>query len=361
MPDLDEYIEEIRGLWDSRWLTNMGIKHEELKKRLKEYLDTPNLELFTNGHMAIELSLMALDLPRGSEVITTPFTFASTTHAIVRNGLKPIFCDIDPISFCIDADKVEALITRETRAIVPVHVYGNICDVERIDDIARRHFLKVLYDAAHTFGESLKGVGVANFGDVSCFSFHATKVFNTIEGGASSFRDPALLEKLQDLKNFGYRDQETIVDVGANAKMNEFQAAFGICNLKHLDSEIAKRRRVAERYTLRLKDIPGLRINVPQKDVVYNYSYYPLVIDPKMSGTTRDEVSDMLKEHNIYARKYFYPLVTDYECYKDIYDSAKTPVALKISHEVLTLPIYPDLALDKVDEICDIIISCARP
>lgn len=360
MPELNEYIDEIKELWDTRWLTNMGVKHEEFKKKLKEYLGLDNLELFCNGHMAIELSLNALGIPLGSEVITTPFTFASTTHAIVRNGFKPVFCDIDEETFCIDAKKIEPLITDKTRAILPVHVYGNICDVESIEKIASSYGLKVLYDAAHAFGETYKGISAGAFGDISCFSFHATKVFNSIEGGAACFKDVSLKEKLYDLKNFGYRSPELIMDVGANAKMNEFCAAFGICNLRHLDEEISKRKYVFERYLSRLDGIPGLRINKPLKDVVSNYSYYPVIIDPIKSGTDRDEIYEALKNNDIYARKYFYPLVTDYNCYKDKYDSKDTPVALKISKRVLTLPIYPDLDLQVVDKIRDILLSCLK-
>ena len=248
MPPLEEYIEEIRPLWESHWLTNMGEKHKKLQTELKNYLQVPEIELFTNGHMALEMALQALELPQGGEVITTPFTFASTTHAIVRNGLEPVFCDIRPDTFTIDPTKIEKLITPKTCAILPVHVYGNICDVEEINDIAKRHGLKVIYDAAHAFGETYKGVGVGNFGDVSCFSFHATKVFNTIEGGAATYQDPELGKRLYELKNFGIRGPESVVSVGANAKMNEFCAAMGLCNLRHLHEEIAKRHAVVKRY-----------------------------------------------------------------------------------------------------------------
>ena len=246
MPSVDEYIEEIRPIWDSHWLTNMGPEHKNLQAELQQYMGVENVELLTNGHMALELSLQAMNLQ--GEVITTPFTFASTTHAIVRNGLEPVFCDIDPVTYTMDVTKLERLITDRTCAIVPVHVYGNVCNIEEIERLAHKYELKVLYDAAHTFGETYKGQGIGNFGDASCFSFHATKVFNTIEGGAVCYKDPELGRKLYELKNFGIHGPEEVDAVGANAKMNEFCAAMGLCNLRHVDEEIAKRKAVVERY-----------------------------------------------------------------------------------------------------------------
>lgn len=233
MPSVDEYIEEIRPIWDSHWLTNMGPEHKNLQAELQQYMGVENVELLTNGHMALELSLQAMNLQ--GEVITTPFTFASTTHAIVRNGLEPVFCDIDPVTYTMDVTKLERLITDRTCAIVPVHVYGNVCNIEEIERLAHKYELKVLYDAAHTFGETYKGQGIGNFGDASCFSFHATKVFNTIEGGAVCYKDPELGRKLYELKNFGIHGPEEVDAVGANAKMNEFCAAMGLCNLRHVD------------------------------------------------------------------------------------------------------------------------------
>ena len=236
MPSFEEYMEAIKPLWESRWLTNMGANHEELAKRLCEYLKVPNISLFVNGHMALELTLQAMDLE--GEVITTPFTFASTTHAIVRSGLTPVFCDIDPENYTIDITKIEELITPKTCAIVPVHVYGNVCDLDAIDDIAKKHGLKVIYDAAHAFAVEYKGKGIGDFGDASMFSFHATKVFHTIEGGAIATSDKELMDRLWMLKDFGIRDEEVVDGIGANAKMNEFCAVMGLCNLDHIDSEI---------------------------------------------------------------------------------------------------------------------------
>ena len=358
MPTKEEYLKEIDDIWDSHILTNMGPKHTLLQEELKKYLQVENVELLTNGHMALEMSLQAMNLQ--GEVITTPFTFASTTHAIIRSGLKPVFCDIDPDSFTIDVNKIEALITDQTCAILPVHVYGNLCDVEGIDRIAEKYGLKVLYDAAHTFGETYKGVGVGNFGDASCFSFHATKVFNTIEGGAVTFKDRRLGEKLYDLKNFGIHGPESVTAVGANAKMNEFCAAMGLCNLRHVDEEINKRRHVFERYTKRLQNIEGIRLNAVPADVKSNYAYYPVIFEEKQFGATREEVFMELQKYDIYARKYFYPLTNTFECFENRYDVNQTPIANHISKRVLTLPLYADLSMEDTDRICDIIVGMKR-
>lgn len=358
MPSLDEYVEEIKELWDSHWLTNMGTKHQTLQTQLVDYLDVDNIELLTNGHMAIELSLQALNL-RG-EVITTPFTFASTTHAIVRNGLEPVFCDINPVDFTMDVEQLESLITDKTSAILPVHVYGNVCNIEEIERIAKKHGLKVIYDAAHTFGVKYKGKGIGSFGDVSCFSFHATKVFNTIEGGAVSYTDKEFGKSLYRLKNFGIRNEEVVDGVGANAKMNEFCAAMGICNLRHIDKEIAKRKAVVDRYRIHLEKVEGLQLNPIQKDVESNYSYFPVIFDENVLGVTRNEVFRALEMAGIGARKYFYPLTNSFDCFYGKYDVHKTPVALYISKRVLTLPLYADLPLEEVDRICNIIINCVK-
>ena len=360
MPGFDEYCEEIRELWDSHWLTNMGAKHEQLQAALEKYLGVKHVTLFTNGHLALENALAALQLPQGGEVITTPFTFVSTTHAISRNGLTPVFCDINDRDYTIDVSRVESLITEKTVAIVPVHVYGNLCDVEALAGIAGRHGLKLVYDAAHAFGVSYKGVSAACFGDASMFSFHATKVFNTIEGGAVCFADDALREELDDRKNFGIRDEETIAYVGGNAKMNEFQAAMGLCNLRHLDAELEKRRAVCERYRARLGGTPGLRLCEAQKDVTPNYAYFPVVFEPPLFD--RDRVKARLGEEGIYARKYFYPLTNDIACYAALPTAGaeKTPVAKYVSDHVLTLPLYADLALEEVDRICELVLSCGR-
>ncbi len=357
MPEFDEYVEEIKDIWDSHWLTNMGSKHNKLERQLEDYLKVENVSLFSNGHMALELLIQAMGLT--GEVITTPYTFASTTHAIVRNGCTPVFCDINPENYTIDVNKIEGLITEKTSAIIPVHVYGNLCDVDEIDRIAKKHNLKVIYDAAHTFGVEYKGKGVASFGDASMFSFHATKVYNTIEGGAVCFGNDqgTLKEDLYGLKNFGIRGEVTVDAVGANSKMNEFQAAMGICNLRHVDKEIEKRKKVAERYVERLDGIEGIRLVKPQKDVKNNYAYFPVVFESDLFGKNRDEIYDQLKEKNIFTRKYFYPITNAFECYRDKYDPKDTPIALNISKKVLTLPMYADLRLEDVDRICDYILE----
>lgn len=360
MPEMDEYIEEIKDIWETHWLTNMGAKHKQLQAELVDYLGVEQLDLFTNGHMALELSLQAMNLPKNSEVITTPFTFASTTHAIVRNGLEPVFCDINPVDFTMDVTKIEELITDRTSAIMPVHVYGNVCNVEEIQRIADKYGLKVIYDAAHTFGVRYKNQGIASFGDVSCFSFHATKVFNSIEGGAACFKNKDFGLDLYRLKNFGIRGPETVDGIGANAKMNEFCAAMGLCNLRHVDDEIAKRKVVIERYAERLSEAEGIQLNPVQKDVKPNYAYFPAVFDEKVFGASRNEVFEALAKAGIGARKYFYPLTNTFDCFHGKYDPNLTPVALHISKRVLTLPLYADLALEDVDRICDIILSCKR-
>lgn len=352
MPPLNEYIDEISPIWQSHWLTNMGEKHQTLANLLKNYLQVENIELLVNGHMALEMVLQAMELK--GEVITTPFSFASTTHAIVRNGLTPVFCDINNTDYTIDADKIESLITPQTSAIVPVHVYGNICNVEKIEKIAVRHGLKVIYDAAHTFGATYKGRAMADFGDAACLSFHATKVFNTIEGGAVIFHDKKLGEKLYNLKNFGIRDENSVIAVGANAKMNEFAAAMGICNLRHIGEEIAKRKKIVEFYNNELSGIDGLKLPLPQQNVSPNYAYYPILVNENVLKINRDEIAAALAKENIVARKYFYPLISDFDCYKDRYIS-KTPIAKLVAKSILTLPLYADLTLESVKKITKII------
>lgn len=357
MPEFEEYCEEIRELWDSHWLTNMGKKHKQLEEELREFLDVQNITLFANGHLALENILAAFHFPEGSEVITTPFTFISTTHAIVRKGLVPVFCDVTPDTYTMDVSKIESLITKKTVAILPVHVYGNICDIEEIQRIAGKNNLKVIYDAAHAFSAKYKGINVANFGDASMFSFHATKVFNTIEGGAVCFQDESLKQILNDLKNFGIHGPESVEYIGGNAKMNEFAAAMGICNLRHIKKEIAKRKKVLEHYRKRLSGVEGIVLCKEQTGMESNYAYFPVVFDGYKYS--RDQVHQKLIENGIVARKYFYPLTNDAQCYKgrEGFGSDSTPVAKYISERVLTLPLYADLDLRDVDRICDIILA----
>ena len=351
MPGFEEYCEEIRPLWDSRWLTNNGEKALALEAALMDYLDAPHVVLFSNGHLALEAAIRAMGLT--GEVITTPFTFASTTHALVRCGVTPVFADVRPSDFTLDPDCIEPLITERTTAILPVHVYGNYCDVDAIAAVAARHGLKVLYDAAHAFGATLGGKTAAAFGDAAMFSFHATKVFHTVEGGAIVCRDAALADALRLERNFGITGPETTVSVGGNAKMNEFQAAMGLCNLRHLNAEIAKRRALCALYRRLLKDVPGLRLCPMRAED--NCAYLPVVFDG--FRLTRDAAFDRLAAHDIYARKYFYPLTSAFECYAGRFDPEATPVAKRASEQVLTLPLYADLAEADVARICDILLA----
>lgn len=349
LPPMEEYMNELRTIWDSHWLTNMGEKHQKFEFALKDYLDAQQVTLFTNGHLALETVIAAMGLT--GEVITTPFTFASTTNAIIRSGLKPIFCDIDPVTFTMNPSLIEALITPETSAVIPVHVYGNLCNTDAIEAIAKKHGIKVIYDAAHAFGVRKNGVSAANFGDASMFSFHATKVFNTVEGGAVICHSFDVKKRMDALKNFGVFGPERIVCAGGNAKMSEFHAAMGLCNLRHLNEWIAGRKAVVERYRQNLSGVSGLSLSQEQPDVESNYAYFPVVFDG--AKYTRDEAAERLAAQGIFARKYFYPLTNHNEAYG--FNGEETPVALHISECVLTLPLYPDLAMEDVDRICEII------
>lgn len=354
MPPFDEFIEKIKPLWETHRLTNMGAYHEELEMRLKAFLGVSCLSLMVNGHMALEMAIQAMDFPEGSEVITTPFTFISTTHAIVRNRLVPVFCDIKPDDYTIDEDGIEQLITSKTVAIVPVHVYGNICNVEKIGEIADKHGLKVIYDSCHAFGETYRGQGIGCYGDASVFSFHATKVFNTIEGGAVTFSDEEMYRKLYNLKNFGIQGEELVVGVGANAKMNEFAAAMGLCNLPEVEKNIELRRERAEIYLDLFKNVQGLILpDLHRKDVKYNYGYFPVVF---LGKNTRDKAYDNLRQQNIYSRKYFYPLTSKAACFEEKYARQPLYIAERISERVLVLPLYPELAYEDIRRVADIVM-----
>ncbi len=353
LPNYEEYIAAIKPLWDTHLITNMGSYHNELEVQLKDYLSVPYISLMVNGHMALELAIQVFDFPQGSEIITTPFTFISTTHAIVRNGLKPVFCDVKEDG-TIDESKIESLITEKTVAIMPVHVYGHACAVENIEKIAYKYSLKVIYDAAHAFGVKYKGKGIGNFGDAACFSFHATKLFNTIEGGAVTFSEPKMYEKLYNLKNFGIRGEELVVAVGANAKMNEFAAIMGICNLKRINETIERRRKISECYDDWFSDTKGIKTFPIRDDVEYNYAYYPIVVNEDYR-LSRDELYDFLKNNNIYARKYFYPLTSNQACFKNKYRDVDLKNANDLAERILTLPLYEDLTDDEVERIAKLI------
>lgn len=357
MPPYEEYIEAIKPLWQSRWLTNMGTYHNCFEEQLRIYLDVPNVSLVVNGHMALEMTIQAFSFPHGSEIITTPFTFVSTTHAIIRNGLRPVFCDVKEEDGTIDEKKIEDLISEKTVAILPVHIYGNICNVEEIKRIADNYGLKVIYDAAHAFGVKYKGHGIGCFGDASIFSFHATKVFNTIEGGAVAFKNQELYDTLYNLKNFGIRNEELVVTVGANAKMNEFCAIMGLCNLKHIAETLKKREYIFNYYCQRLEKIDCIKIlikDLPSKE--WNYAYLPIIIDNK-SVVTRDEVYDYLCGRGIFTRKYFFPITADHACFKNKYRKLDLKVARDLSNRILTLPIYEDMETKQVDRIIASILN----
>ena len=343
MPPFEEYIQTIAPLWESRWLTNMGAIHQEFEAELREFLNSPCVSLYTNGHLALEGVLEALG--QKGEIITTPFTFASTTHAISRRGFTPVFCDIEDTYYTMDPAKIEALITDKTVAILPVHVYGNLCDHKALQEIADRHGLKVIYDAAHAFGVP----GAAAFGDASMFSFHATKVFHSVEGGCITCADPELKARMDRLKNFGIAG-ERIPDIGGNAKMSEFHAAMGLCNLRYVNQWIEARKQVVARYRENLAGLPGIKLCPEQDGVRSNYAYFPVVFTGPF---TRDMAAGKLAEQGIIARKYFYPLLNDCAAYG--FRGDETPVAKYVSERVLTLPLYPELSMEDVDRICDIL------
>ena len=342
LPKLEDYVKEIETIWDSHHLTSKGSKHQELESKLKDLLEVKNASLFVNGHLALEAILEAYDLK--GEIITTAFTFPSTTHAIVRQGCTPVFADIKLDDYTLDPIDVQRKITDKTVAIMPVHVLGNVCDVEAFDQIAQKYNLKLIYDAAHVFNVSYKGIGIGNFGDASMFSMNATKVFNTIEGGLLTYNDEALSKKLELIKYYGMESSEDISYIGSNLKMNEFQAAMGLCNLPLLDHEIKLRKHNAEIYLKELASIEGITLPVYSDDIIYNYIYFPLLIH---SPHSRDVVFNRLKDKGINTKKYFYPLVTDYACYKGQFD-VDLPHSREIANKVLCLPIYGELSVDEI-------------
>ncbi len=355
MPPLEEYIEEIREIWENRWLSNSGPKHQALENALSEWLDVDRVSLFCNGHMSLEAAFSLF--PAGSEVITTPFTYASTTLAIARCGLTPVFCDIEPLFYTIDPEKIEALVTEKTVAIAPVHVYGNLCNWRKIQEIAKKYNLKVIYDAAHAFGVKEKDVGIGRLGDISMFSLHATKVFHTIEGGCLTFSAAELSQRFAAWRQFGMYDKDCTEILGTNAKMTEFSAAMGLCNLRHLEEQIAKRRIAAERYRDRLEGAAGLIFCPKQSGVTSNYAYMPVQVISEQFGEGRDELAQRLAERNIYVRKYFFPLTSQFPYFQKNFTIQETPIAAEIAKHILCLPLYADLTTEDVDWICDTILE----
>lgn len=357
LPPLEEFAELLKEVWDNKILTNNGPFHQKFEKELAEYLGIKYISLFSNGTMALITALQALKIT--GEVITTPFSFVATTHSLWWNNIKPVFADIDPNTFNLDPQKVEAAITPMTTAIMPVHVYGNPCNFERFQQIADTYGLKLIYDAAHAFGVQVNGKSVLNFGDLSILSFHATKVFNTIEGGAIICHDAKTKKRIDFLKNFGFADEVTVIEPGINAKMNELQAAYGLLQLKYINENIAKRKTVAEMYRKEFFHVPGIGYLNDMESVAHSYSYFPILIDEKIYGESRDELYEKLKRNNIYGRRYFYPLISQFPSYRGL-SSAKSsnlPVAEQVAEQVICLPIYPTLTEEEQQSIIDC-ISC---
>lgn len=355
LPDLDEFVESLKVIWERKWLTNNGEFHREFEAKLAAHLGVAYVSLFSNGTLALISALQAMRI--SGEVITTPYSFVATTHALHWNGIKPVFVDVDPVYGNLDPIKVEAAITPKTTAILPVHVYGNPCDVEKLDEIADNYGLKVLYDAAHAFGVKKEGKSILNYGDLSVLSFHATKAFNTIEGGAIICKDEKTKKRIDYLKNFGFSGETTVVAPGINAKMNEVQAAYGLLQLKSIDELTVKRKKIAKAYRNKLKGIKGIRCLVDMENIDHNYSYFPILVDEKKYGTSRDDLYFKLKENNFYGRRYFYPLISEFSTYRGLpsSDPKNLENATLISHQVICLPIYPDLDETVVDSIAHII------
>lgn len=360
MPPIEEFEEYIKKIWASKHLTNHGPFHQQLERELANYLGVKHVSVFVNGTIALITALQAARIT--GEVITTPFSFVATTHSLWWNNIKPVFVDIEPGHFTLDPAKIEAAITPQTTAILPVHVYGNPCNVEAIQKIADTYGLKVIYDAAHTFGVRVNGKSVLNYGDLSILSFHATKVFNTFEGGAIISHDEKTWRRIYFLRNFGFADEETVIGPGINAKMNELQSAFGLIQLKYIDEYIRKQKTITEIYRAGLDGIKGLSYFSDISDTGQTWSYFPVLIDAKQYGLTRDEVNNMLKTHNIFARRYFYPLISQFPTYRSLPSSKpeNLPVATKVAAEILCLPIYPDLEHDYVYFIIDLLKNGPR-
>jgi len=359
LPPLEEFCQGLNEIWETRWLTNNGPILQRFTQELCNFFKTDNVCLFNNGTLALQIALQGMGI--SGEVITTPFTFVATTHTLFWNKIRPVFVDIEPEYYTLDPEKVEAAITPWTTAILAVHVYGHPCKLKALADIARRHNLKLIYDAAHAFGMKVGNTSIAHFGDLSMFSFHATKLFHSLEGGMLIFQEAGLKGIFDYLKNFGFKNEVEVVMPGTNAKMNEMQALMGIQVLKYLEEIIHKRSRITDVYRDRLKEIPGIRF-VPalSPDIRYNYAYMPIEVDKDEFGMSRDALYEKLKQWNVYVRRYFYPLVCDYACYRNVSVNDPLTVARRAADSILTLPIYDSLELSKVETICAIIMSFQR-
>ena len=356
LPSLDDFMPYLQDIWNRKWLTNNGHYHQELEKALCEYLKVPYISLFTNGTLPLITALQALRIT--GEVITTPYSFVATTHSLWWNGIKPVFVDIDPVTGNLDPDKIEAAITPRTTAIMPVHVYGQPCDTKRIQEIADKYGLKVIYDAAHAFGVEVNGESILNAGDMSTLSFHATKVYNTIEGGALVMHDEATKKRIDYLKNFGFAGETTVVAPGINSKMDEVRSAYGLLNLKQVDAAIEARHKVADQYRAALRNVSGIRVMEDVPGVRHNYSYFPIFIDAEKYGMTRDELYFKMKENNVLGRRYFYPLISEFSTYRGL-ESAKPEnlsVAARLADSVICLPMYHNLDEIEVERILDVIV-----
>lgn len=356
LPDLEEFIPYLKEIWKSRQLTNNGQFHRQLESNLSDFLNVKYVSLFANGTLALLTALQTLKIT--GEVITTPYSFVASTNSLWWNNLKPVFVDVDPVYGNLDPENIEESITPKTTAILPVHVYGNPCKVERIQEIADIYGLKVIYDSAHTFGNVYKGSSILNWGDLSVLSFHATKTYNTMEGGAIICHDEKTKKRIDYLKNFGFAGETTVVAPGINSKMNEMQASLGLLQLKNHKTNIKKRKEIASHYKKKLQNVNGIRLMPENKDLSdYNYSYFPIFVNSSEYGRTRDELYMILKDNNIYGRRYFYPLISDFPSYRGL-DSSKPerlPNARKLSEQVICLPIYPDLEINCVEKICGLI------
>lgn len=357
LPDLKTINKKLEEIWAAQWLTNNGPQHQMLEKKIGEVLKVPYISLFNNGTIALIEACQSLRL--SGEVITTPFTFAATPHVLTWNNIRPIFCDIDPVTMNIDADKIESMITPLTTGILAVHVFGTPCDVVKIQEVADRYGLKVIYDAAHAFGVENNSTGIGNYGDITMFSFHATKLFHTAEGGALTFKDHNLKARIDLLKNFGIKNEEEVVMPGINGKMNEIQAAIGLVLLDYIEEEKRKRKDLTAIYRNRLKEIDGITYLEDVPGVKGNYHYFVIRIDEKRFGRSRDYVYNEFKKYNVFTRKYYSPLCSDYTCYRQLPSSSieNLPVANKIVKEVLCLPLYGGLFADDVEKMCDILLK----
>ena len=353
---MDAY-ELLKEIWDSKWITNNGSFHQQLEEALADYLKVPYVSLFTNGTLPLITALLALRIT--GEVITTPYSFVATTHALWWNGIKPVFVDIDPRTGNIDPNKIEAAITPKTTAIMPVHVYGKPCDIKAIQDIADKYGLKVIYDAAHAFGVEVKGESVLNAGDMSTLSFHATKVYNTIEGGAMIMHDAKTKQRIDYLKNFGFAGETEVVAPGINSKMDEMRSAYGLLNLKQVDKAIEARHQVAIKYREALRNVEGIEFWDDMPDVKHNYSYFPIFVDAKKYGMTRDELYFMMKEQGVLGRRYFYPLISNFSTYRNLPSATKEnlPEANKMTEQVICLPMHHALRDEDIEKTLNIIIK----